>query len=156
MSQPPHLRHLAIVRDTAIRKTTFYYVHYSVTNFAKLVESGASSWEAVEFPPQKAKAAKCDIPAVDAVAHRDKYGFHDSNAVEKLLKNGNASLFEALAICKPPTYLLSSSDPMPVKLPDGHFSTCWNPGQTLIYLLMNRSDGYGQTSRCWKSHTVAD
>ncbi|OOQ84906.1 putative TFIIIC transcription initiation factor complex subunits Tfc3 [Penicillium brasilianum] len=122
LSQPPHLRHLAIVRDTAIQRTTFFYVHYSASNFAKLVESGEASWEAVEFPAGKAKAAKCVIPAVDATAQRDKYGFHESSATKLLVKNGNASLFEALAVCKPPTYLLSSSDPMPVRLPDGHFT----------------------------------
>ncbi|KAJ5159664.1 uncharacterized protein N7482_006668 [Penicillium canariense] len=122
LSQPVHLRHLAIVRDTAIDKTIFYYVHYSVHNFAKLVESGQAVWEAVEFPVQKAKAANCYIPPVDAVAQLDEYGFPETSAVKKLVNNGNASLFEALAVCKPPTYLLSSSDPMPVRLRDGHYT----------------------------------
>jgi hypothetical protein len=102
-----------------------------------MVESGEASWEAVEFPAQKAKAAKCVIPAVDAVAKRDRYGFHESSASKKLVKDGNASLFEALAVCKPPTYLLSSSDPMPVRLPDGHFSTWSNSTQVYLGLFTN-------------------
>lgn len=110
------------MRDTAIEKTTFFYVHYSIQNFAKLVEEGDASWEAVEFPASKLKAAKFEIPPVDAKAKRDQYGFHESTVIGNLVKNGNASLFEAVAVCKPPTYLLSSSDPMPVQLPDGHFS----------------------------------
>ncbi|EPS32819.1 hypothetical protein PDE_07779 [Penicillium oxalicum 114-2] len=122
LSQPSHLRHLGIVRDTAIEKTTFFYVHYSIQNFAKLVEEGDASWEAVEFPASKLKAAKFEIPPVDAKAKRDQYGFHESTVIGNLVKNGNASLFEAVAVCKPPTYLLSSSDPMPVQLPDGHFT----------------------------------
>lgn len=104
-----------------------------------MVESGKTSWEAVEFPPQKAKAAKCILPAVDVTVQRDKYGFHESSAVKDLLKNGNASLFEALAVCKPPTYLLSSSDPMPVKLADGHFSTFPNQFRLGIDLFTNES-----------------
>ncbi|KAJ5488695.1 hypothetical protein N7539_003585 [Penicillium diatomitis] len=113
LSQPPHLRHLGILRDTAIERTIFFYVHYSIQNFSKMVEKGDASWEAVEFPPSKLKAAKFNIPSVDAKAKRDQYGFHEPTVIRNLVKDGKASLFEAVAICKPPTYLLSSSDPMP-------------------------------------------
>lgn len=103
-----------------------------------MVENGEASWEAVEFSAQKAKAAKCEVPAVDAVAKRDKYGFHESSASSKLVKDGNASLFEALAVCKPPTYLLSGSDPMPVRLTNGHFSKCSNSAHIYLDLFANK------------------
>lgn len=119
LSQPLHLRHLAIVRDTAIERTVFYYVHYSAENFAKLVAAGEASWEAVEFS-KKGKAANFQIPAVDAKPQLDQYGF-PLDPPKGLLKNGNASLFEGVAICRPPNYLLSSSDPLAVQLPDGRY-----------------------------------
>ncbi|KAJ5690603.1 hypothetical protein N7462_004995 [Penicillium macrosclerotiorum] len=142
LSQPPHLRHLAIVRDTAIEKTVFYYIHYSADNFAKLVESGQSLWEAVEYPAQKTKAASIQIPAVDATAQFDQLGFPQTGVSKGLFKNGNGSLFESLAVCRPSNYLLSSSDPVPVRLPDGRFvieaSTKGQPGVVLRFSTPNR------------------
>lgn len=125
LSQPLHLRHLAIVRDTAIEKTVFYYVHYSARNFAKLVESGQAVWEAVEFSP-KGKSSNIYVPPAGAKPQLDQYGL-PSGLPQGLLKNGNASLFEGVAYCRPSNYLLSSSDPMPIQLPDGRYSMLYSP-----------------------------
>ncbi|KAJ5585048.1 uncharacterized protein N7459_004848 [Penicillium hispanicum] len=118
ISQPPHLRHLAIVRDVAIEKTILYYVHYSAENFAKRVDAGEASWEAVEFPAKKAKSFNVNIPPVDATAQLDQYGLPQI-LPRGLVKNGNITLFEGIAMCKPADYGLTSSDPMPYHTPDG-------------------------------------
>lgn len=55
-SQPPHLRHLAIVRDTILSGTLPQYVQYSFPNFEARVESGQAHWEAVR--PQNMNSAK--------------------------------------------------------------------------------------------------
>lgn len=46
-SQPLHLRHLAVVRDTSQMHRISHYVFRSFDNFQKLVESGDASWEAI-------------------------------------------------------------------------------------------------------------
>ncbi|KAJ5200537.1 B-block binding subunit of TFIIIC [Penicillium cf. griseofulvum] len=106
VAQPLHLRHYAIVRDMAMKKTIMYYVHYSANNFAKLVESGQASWEAVEIPVKKAKSLKIEAPP---------FGGFPKN----LLKDPNSTLLDGILAVKPPNYLLSSSDPFVVELPNG-------------------------------------
>ncbi|KAJ5611025.1 hypothetical protein N7510_007744 [Penicillium lagena] len=119
LSQPLHLRHLAIVRDTAMLHTTVLYVHYTSTNFRALVETGQALWEAVEYPAKKAKTLRAKIPPVDAVPELDHYGFPQTGPPKGLLKKGNATLFECIAAAKPSNYLRSSSDPTAVRLQDG-------------------------------------
>lgn len=123
ISQPLHLRHLALVRDTAIEKTIIYYIHYSVKNFAKLVEAGVATWEAVEFPAKKAKGSSVRIPGVNATATLDQYGF-PQEIPRGIVKNGRISLFEGLAMCKPTDYSVTSSDPALSRYPDGSIGMC--------------------------------
>lgn len=104
-----------------MEKTVFYYLHYSARNFAKLVESGQAVWKAVEFSP-KGKLNNVHVAPVDAKPQLDQYGL-PAGIPRGLLNSGNASLFEGVAYGRPSNYLLSSSDPMPVQLPDGRYST---------------------------------
>ncbi|KAL8830067.1 MAG: hypothetical protein Q9191_001639, partial [Dirinaria sp. TL-2023a] len=76
LSQPPHLRHLAIIRDTAVIQRTSYYVHYSYENFKKLVDSGLRSWDAVAATDTSPQKGKLSIPPPDAQPEVDEYGFH--------------------------------------------------------------------------------
>ncbi|OQD90388.1 hypothetical protein PENANT_c001G01337 [Penicillium antarcticum] len=119
MSQPLHLRQYAIVRDMAMQKTTMFYIHYTGHNFAKLVEAGRASWEAVEFPEKKAKSLKIEIPRFDVVAQLDELGFPQKAPPVGLMKNPNASLLDGIKSANPSDYLLSTSDPFVVQLPDG-------------------------------------
>jgi hypothetical protein len=121
-SQPPHLRHLALVRDTAVHKTVTYYVHYSAKNFKKLVDSGAASWEAVEFVPKDAQSGKFTVPPVDVVPELDEYGLHPIHPSADLIRKGDATLLECVAAAKPADYLLSSRDPVAVLLRGGNYS----------------------------------
>jgi len=121
VAQPLHLRHFAVVRDTAMDKTIMFYVHYSADNFARIVETGLASWEAVEFPAEKAKKLKLNVPPFGAAPQLDTFGF-PANALPKgLMKNSNSSLRDGIMAAKPADYTLSSSDPFVVKLPDGQY-----------------------------------
>lgn len=124
LSQPPHLRHLALVRDTALSKTVTHYVHYSARNFKKLVDSGQASWEAVEFEPKDTKSEHIEVPPVEVDPQVDEYGLPLDNPSKDLLKNGNVSLLECVIAAKPPDYIRSSSDPVAVMLPDGTYGKC--------------------------------
>ncbi|KAJ5770314.1 uncharacterized protein N7511_002365 [Penicillium nucicola] len=119
MSQPLHLRHFVIVRDMAMQKTTMFYIHYTGQNFAKLVEAGRTSWEAVEFPEKKAKSLKIDIPRFNVVAQLDEHGFPQKEPPIGLMKNPSATLLDGIKDANPSNYLLSTSDPFVVQLPDG-------------------------------------
>lgn len=121
VAQPLHLRHYAVVRDMAMERTVMFYVHYSAKNFAKIVESGNASWEAVEFPEKKAKTLKINLPPWGAVPELDEYGFPVNATPKSLLKNPNATLRDGIAAAKPADYKLSSSDPFVIRLPDGQY-----------------------------------
>jgi hypothetical protein len=112
-SQPPHLRHLALVRDIALSKTVTHYIHYSVENFRKLVDSGSKDWAAVNHSTQKERATQPDL---------DQYGFPRSMSLPGLVKGGNASLYQCMTMVKPADYTFSASDPKAVKLADGTYS----------------------------------
>jgi hypothetical protein len=68
VSQPPHLHHLAVVRDTAQKGKTAHYHFYTHDNFRKLVESGHAIWNDDE-KPEKAKGWPASAFEVD------EYGF---------------------------------------------------------------------------------
>ncbi|KAJ5122371.1 hypothetical protein N7526_009308 [Penicillium atrosanguineum] len=132
LSQPLHVRHLAVVRDTAIERTVFYYINYSARNFAKMVEAGHSSWEAVEFAgSKKGKANNARLPPPDAKPQLDQYGLPTVPPIYPLMKNGAASLFECVAACRPSNYLLSSADPKAFQLFDGTFAVQSGPRKIL-------------------------
>ncbi|KAL4931986.1 putative TFIIIC transcription initiation factor complex subunits Tfc3 [Aspergillus undulatus] len=122
LSQPPHLRHLALVRDTALHRTITHYVQYSARNFGKLVEAGEALWEAVEFAPRNPKLDNVRVPPVDAKPQLDIYGLPFDAPATELLKNGDCSLSECMWVVKPKDYTISSSDPKAVKLEDGGYS----------------------------------
>ena len=88
ISQPLHLRHLAIIRDTALVGKSPHYVHYTYENFKSLVDKGAASWDAVATNSYGAKNnGKLTIPLPGAEADLDEYGFprlspHDFQGAE--------------------------------------------------------------------------
>ncbi|KAI9930410.1 RNA polymerase III transcription initiation factor complex subunit [Aspergillus wentii] len=122
LSQPLHLRHLAIVRDTALDRTVTHYVHYSTTNFQKLVDAGEAPWEAVEFVPKGPKDGTVTIPPVDATPELDEYGLPITGPTKELFRDGNSTLLECMAVVKPVDYVLSGSDPLAIRQEDGTYS----------------------------------
>ncbi|KAL1876037.1 hypothetical protein Plec18167_005298 [Paecilomyces lecythidis] len=121
VSQPPHLRHLALVRDTVLNRTITLYVHYSARNFRTLVDAGQASWEAVEFIPRDAKSGKIEVPPIDAVPEVDEFGFPLDNPSKDLFRNGDVTLLECTIAAKPADYFRSRSDPVAVMLDDGRY-----------------------------------
>lgn len=76
ISQPLHLRHLAIIRDTALVGKSPHYVHYTYEHFKSLVDKGVASWDAVATNSYGAKnKAKLSVPHPEAQADLDEYGF---------------------------------------------------------------------------------
>ena len=121
LSQPPHLRHLAIVRDTAVRRTITHYVHYSARNFKRLVDAGLTSWEAVEFVPKDARSAGISVPPVDVDPQLDEHALPLAIPMNGLLKKGNASLLECVLAARPTDYTVSANDPVAVRLDNGSY-----------------------------------
>ena len=75
ISQPLHLRHLAVLRDTALTGKTTHYVHYTFENFKKLVENEDATWEAVVTMTKDDRQGKGSTVALDAEPKLDEYGF---------------------------------------------------------------------------------
>ena len=127
ISQPLSLRHLAIVRDTAISKTVAHYVHYSYESFEKLVNSGQSSWEAVEIVRKDAKARKnkIEIAPIGTDPELDEYGFARlrSNCFQG--RASNATISESVVAAKLDPFYLGRLDPIAVRLKDGTYGICW-------------------------------
>lgn len=97
LSQPPHLRHLAIVRDTALapRGKQTHYQYRSFRNFQRAVEAGDTAWQAVMFAQEGGKNGP--RPVEDVVFERpdlDEWGFPKVDPKQFLGKNGVASLKE--------------------------------------------------------------
>lgn len=122
LSQPLHLRHLAIVRDTVLSRTITQYSHYTSTNFGKLVEAGESAWEAVEFVPKNPKVDKVRVPPVDARPDLDEYGLPVALPAKELLKNGDVSLLECIVAVKPTSYNATYTDATAIKQEDGTYT----------------------------------
>ncbi|KAL9004409.1 MAG: hypothetical protein Q9188_002767 [Gyalolechia gomerana] len=74
MSQPLHLRHLAVIRDAALTAGIPHYVHYSFENFKRLVDEGKASWDSVMTVTKDHKDFKT-IAAIEAEPELDENGF---------------------------------------------------------------------------------
>ncbi|KAF2165163.1 hypothetical protein M409DRAFT_24549 [Zasmidium cellare ATCC 36951] len=86
-SQPPHLRHLAIVRDTSVHGKLVHFQFKTYGNFERAVESGDASWEAVQ-DSEKAKGKK---KANDRQPGLDEWGFPLIPSKELASGDGNTA-----------------------------------------------------------------
>ena len=120
-SQPRHLRHLSLIRDTALRGTISHYVQYSLRNFLTLVNDGHASWEAVEFQPRQGKSKVAVAPPTDAVPELDGYGFPTNDRPHNLLRDGDATLRECLEFAKPQDHVLTTNDPIALEFGAGKY-----------------------------------
>lgn len=107
MSQPLHLRHLAIIRDAALTAGIPHYVHYSFENFKKLVEEGKASWESVMTVTKDHKDFKTTA-AIEAEPELDENGFPKLASTLFQGRYNDASLVECV---KAPGALSSLSRP---------------------------------------------
>lgn len=95
-TQAPHLRHLAIIRDTrnTQEKKFVHYVYRTHGNFQKAVDAGEVIWAGVSKPaPKQSSSAKGGRPKKDAPnVQVDAWGFRALNSKDFLDKDGSASL----------------------------------------------------------------
>ncbi|KAI5241313.1 hypothetical protein E4T43_05540 [Aureobasidium subglaciale] len=94
VSQPLHLRHLAIVRDTSQLHRISHYVFRSYHNFQKMVENGDAAWEAIDVKPaevlRKPDLDAWGFPKVKASAIVGHDGTHNIAACKNILVRSKA------------------------------------------------------------------
>lgn len=96
-TQPAHLRHLALIRDTrnTQEKKFVHYVYRTYGNFQKAVDAGEVIWAGVSKPaPKQSTAAKGGRPKkAGAEQHPiDAWGFRSLNPKDFLNADGSGSL----------------------------------------------------------------
>lgn len=121
VAQPAHLRHLAIIRDTAMGKKSTHYIHYTFDHFKKLVENGESSWEAVSVVRNDSQNRPQPALAMDATFDLDEYGF--PNIPHTLFQghHRDATVSQCAKVARMATVLVSRNDPVVQKLSDGTY-----------------------------------
>lgn len=146
MSQPLHLRHLAIIRDAALTDGIPHYIHYSFVNFRKLVDEGKASWESV-MTITKEHEDFGTTAAIEAESELDEMGF--PKLPENLFqgRHNDAGLVECIKGAGKSRLSLSAADPKAVKLSDGNWG---NDGTwVLSHVHMLTSDRLPLRIPCW-------
>lgn len=119
ISQPLHLRHLSMVRDTALKGKTQIYIYYSYENFKRLVESGTAFWEAVQTVPNDVTIGKNVAAALDAKPDVDEYGFPRLDENQFQGDQNDATLKECVSALTIGPLHISVNDPVLKKMADG-------------------------------------
>ena len=97
LSQPLHLRHLAIVRDSVQKCKTSVYIYYAFEEYRKLVDAGQKTWEAV-LMLQGNKKKNIIGTAFDAHPELDEDGFPKLDSSQFQGRHNNASLIECVPV----------------------------------------------------------
>ena len=121
ISQPLHLRHLSIVRDTVLKGKTQIYIYYTYENFKKLVEGGTGFWEAVKTVASEVTIGKNVDAALDAKPDVDEYGFPRLEETQFQGRQNDASLDECVSALKVDPLRISATDPVLKKHADGSY-----------------------------------
>ena len=119
MSQPLHLRHLAIVRDTLLRGKSQIYVYYSYDNFKKLVGAGTGFWEAVTTVPDNVRKGSNVAASLSEAPDVDEYGFPKLDADLFQGQHNDATLGECISALRAEPFRLTVNDPFLQKRADG-------------------------------------
>ncbi|MCJ1376915.1 hypothetical protein MMC17_000005 [Xylographa soralifera] len=122
LSQPLHLRHLAILRDTTLRGKTQHYVYYGYGVFKSLVDAGKASWEAVETVKVNNPKDQVLNAAPDAIPDVDEYGFPKLDKARFQGRDNNATLAGSLAAAKITEFRVTASDASITRLKDGRYT----------------------------------
>lgn len=105
--QPPHLRHLAIIRDTRTsdEKRFVHYVYRTYRHFQQAVRAGEAAWGGVCKPSHKSDGKSSQNKGVNEVTVLDSWGFHGANQKDFVRFNGTATLSDVRsAIAAPRKY----------------------------------------------------
>lgn len=123
ISQPLHLRHLSIVRDTVLKGKTQIYIYYTYENFGKLVEGGTGFWEAVKTVASEVTIGNNVAAALDVKPDVDEYGFPRLEESQFQGHHNDATLEECVSALKVDPLHISATDPVLKKLADGSHGT---------------------------------
>jgi len=95
ISQPAHVRHLAIVRDTALtnEKKRVFYVYRTYDNFDKAVAAGDVTWEALDKEDSK-KGGRSKLKTGSPMS-LDDFGFQPLDPNDFHRRTGSSTLAEA-------------------------------------------------------------
>ncbi|KAH8696730.1 hypothetical protein BGW36DRAFT_322197 [Talaromyces proteolyticus] len=117
LSQPSHLKHGAIIRDTAQSGTITHYVHYTYPHFKELVDSGRTGWEAVAFRPRDARSSRLVLPPPDAPSTTDEDGLAPFAAPRN--KTSERDIYCVVASKGLTSYSETKSDPIAIVNEEG-------------------------------------
>ncbi|KAI9671497.1 MAG: hypothetical protein M1817_003548 [Caeruleum heppii] len=132
VSQPRHLWHLGIIKDTAQVNKTSHFQYYTYDHFSTLVATGKTTWNEILIPEDssggKAKALggkPSDAEASAPTADLDLPGFLVIPKKCFFRANGNSTLSESVRSIRPEPLIVSGKDPVIVRGPDGRESISW-------------------------------
>ncbi|RMY74948.1 hypothetical protein D0864_09912 [Hortaea werneckii] len=96
-SQPPHLRHLAVVRDTSTKNKSTFYHYRTFPNFEQAVENGWTVWSAIQDSNTRTlKGQGTYTTAPSATSQEtDQWGFPKPVLSQFVGGDGRASLADA-------------------------------------------------------------
>lgn len=139
LSQPLHLRHLSIVRDTTLKGKSQSYIYYTYENFNKLVEGGTGFWEAVKTVASGVTIGKNVAAALDAKPDVDEYGFPRLEDTQFQGRQNNATLEECVSALRVDPVHVSATDPILSIQADGSHGK--QPGHRLRFVSINHCLG---------------
>ena len=151
ISQPLHIRHLSIVRDTVLKGKTQIYMYYTYENFKKLVEGGTGFWEAVTTIPSEVKIGKNIAAALDAKPDVDEYGFPKLEANQFQGLHDDATLEECVSALKVNPLHISVNDPVIVVHPDGTHGKQYSDRSRSAFINLNLGVWY----KSYQQHSVS-
>lgn len=119
MSQPLHLRHLSIIRDTILKGKGSIFNYYSYESFKKLVERGVGFWEAVVTVPDDQTTGRTFAASLDEVPELDDFGFPMIDPNLFLGPDNNANPEECASVLNADVFHIQSNSPVLQRHSDG-------------------------------------
>ncbi|KAI9681052.1 MAG: hypothetical protein M1822_007126 [Bathelium mastoideum] len=131
ITQPPHLRHLAIIRDTVQMAKSSQYIYRTFHNFQKAVDAGQAEWEAV-IPPEVSTSKKGAEKDMSSTAPDvDELGFSTIPEKQFASSSGVSTLSECERQAKIPKQGLFHTDPVLKVSEDGAVCVDWGSKRIL-------------------------
>ncbi|KAI7532783.1 hypothetical protein KC316_g16924, partial [Hortaea werneckii] len=101
-SQPSHLRHLAVVRDTSTKNKSTFYHYRTLPNFEQAVENGWTVWSAIQDSNTrtlKGQGTYTTAPSATS-QENDRWGFPKPVSSQFAGGDGRASLADAAKLAR--------------------------------------------------------
>ncbi len=160
-SQPSHLHHLAILRDTMLSGTIPLYVQYSFPNFAARVASGQAFWEAVREPTadtgKKGKRKAIMNTSINSMSTElDAFGFPASYTPSSQFKGARATLGQCLLAAHPGDLPIAKKDPRLYRTSSGAYFVRYDAGEASVILAKSDKERIPVTGSASQSSRLKD